>query len=190
MEKFYPIGEVSKIMGVSVQTLRYYANIKLVEPQYISPNTGYRYYTYEQFHIIDRIKYLQKFGFSLDEIRGIFLRNDIDKLVTMLGKKKQSLEVEMQNLKNTIDMIQWYQNYFIHSQNIEKTQIKHLDKRYLLLTKIKPNENKEDYHIRLQKLRSSEHLKRFYNLFWGAKEKRKLRVLLAPTFLYKKRHIE
>lgn len=88
MEKFYPIGEVSKIMGVSVQTLRYYANIKLVEPQYISPNTGYRYYTYEQFHIIDRIKYLQKFGFSLDEIRGIFLRNDIDKLVTMLGKKK------------------------------------------------------------------------------------------------------
>ena len=32
--------------------------------------------------------------------------------------------------------------------------------------------------------------KRFYNLFWGAKEKRKLRVLLAPTFLYKKRHIE
>ena len=34
------------------------------------------------------------------------------------------------------------------------------------------------------------HKKRFYNLFWGAKEKRKLRVLLAPTFLYKKRHIE
>ncbi|SUP43817.1 MerR family transcriptional regulator [Veillonella criceti] len=159
MEKFYPIGEVSKIMGVSVQTLRYYANIKLVEPQYISPNTGYRYYTYEQFHIIDRIKYLQKFGFSLNKIRGIFLRNDIDKLVTMLGEKKNSLEAQMQNLKNTIDMIQWYQNYFIHSQNIEKSCIKHIDTRYLLITKIKPHENKEDYHIRLQKLRSSERLK-------------------------------
>ena len=57
MKKFYAIGEVSKIMGVSVQALRYYAKIKLLEPEYISPRTGYRYYTYDQFHFIDRIKY-------------------------------------------------------------------------------------------------------------------------------------
>ena len=42
MKKFYAIGEVSKIMGVSVQALRYYAKINLLEPEYISPRTGYR----------------------------------------------------------------------------------------------------------------------------------------------------
>ena len=43
-ENLYSIGEAAEILGISVQTLRYYDKIKLLEPAYINPNTGYRYY--------------------------------------------------------------------------------------------------------------------------------------------------
>ena len=33
MKELYSIGEVSEIMGVSVQTLRYYSNINLILQQ-------------------------------------------------------------------------------------------------------------------------------------------------------------
>ena len=56
MKELYSIGEVSEIMGVSVQTLRYYSNINLILPKYVNPSTGYRYYSVDQFHFIDRIK--------------------------------------------------------------------------------------------------------------------------------------
>jgi DNA-binding transcriptional MerR regulator len=38
------IGEFSQISRVSVKTLRYYDQIGLFRPFYISPQTGYRYY--------------------------------------------------------------------------------------------------------------------------------------------------
>ena len=49
MKELYSIGEVSEIMGVSVQTLRYYSNINLILPKYVNPSTGYRYYSVDQF---------------------------------------------------------------------------------------------------------------------------------------------
>lgn len=159
MKKFYAIGEVAKIMGVSVQTLRYYANIKLLEPAYISPSTGYRYYKYEQFHFIDRIKYLQKFGFSLEEIRAILLRNDIPALVNMLDEKKQDVQKAMDDLVATMDMLTWYRNYFVYGQEKVKSHISHFETRYVVLTKVRPDESKADYHIRLHKIKNSGLLK-------------------------------
>ena len=47
-ENLYSIGEAAEILGISVQTLRYYDKIKLLEPAYTNPNTGYRYYSYIQ----------------------------------------------------------------------------------------------------------------------------------------------
>ena len=130
-------------MGVSAQAfflLRYYAKINLLEPN-ISVLAGYRYYTYEQFHFIDRIKYLQKFGFSLDEIRTILLRNDIDKLVTMLDQKKEDFQ-KIRQLHDTIDMITWYHDYFIRSQKENKSHISHFPKRLPGSSKNKRRGNK------------------------------------------------
>jgi len=81
LKDLYSIGEVAKIMGVSIQTLRYYNSIDLLQPEYTNPATGYRYYSVNQLHFIDRIKYLQKLGLSLDEIKSVIGNNDIKKLV-------------------------------------------------------------------------------------------------------------
>ena len=165
MKELYSIGEVAEVMGVSVQTLRHYNNINLLVPKHINPSTGYRYYSVDQFHFIDRIKYLQKFGLTLEEISKILAEDDINILVEYLDKCKDSLEKEISRLKDTIDSIQWYKDYFTYIEDgslNDHSYILHLDKRYMVTTKVIENEPKEDFHIRLNEIRNSNecrHLK-------------------------------
>ena len=48
------IGEFSNICKVSTKTLRYYAEIGLLEPSEVNPENGYRYYAIEQLEIEKR----------------------------------------------------------------------------------------------------------------------------------------
>ena len=59
MNNIFSIGEASKITGISVQMLRNYANMGLVKPENVDQFTGYRYYTINQLHLLDKIKYLR-----------------------------------------------------------------------------------------------------------------------------------
>lgn len=39
----FPMEEVSKLLHISISSLRHYENIRLLTPAYISPDSGYRY---------------------------------------------------------------------------------------------------------------------------------------------------
>ena len=91
MKDYYTIGETAKLLGVSAQALRYYDRENILRPEYINEQTGYRYYTYRQFHIIDRIKYFQSFGLSLEEIGEIIRQGTAEHLLTRLTARKEVL---------------------------------------------------------------------------------------------------
>ena len=163
MKDLYSIGEVAKIMGVSIQTLRYYSSINLLQPKYTNPATGYRYYSVNQLHFIDRIKYLQKLGLSLDEIKKVILDNNIPELLALLDKHKNRCLDEINKLHDVIDSIEWYKNYFtyVNEDNINDNFYSlHIEKRYLVAV---PFENKtnEETHIELHEIKNSE---KFRNL--------------------------
>ncbi|WP_281975726.1 MerR family DNA-binding transcriptional regulator [Halobacillus litoralis] len=40
----YKISEFAELTGLSKETLRYYAEVGLLEPAYINPDNHYRYY--------------------------------------------------------------------------------------------------------------------------------------------------
>ena len=48
----YSIGKISKIVDVSVDTLRYYDEIGLLKPFHINKYTNYRYYSEQQINIL------------------------------------------------------------------------------------------------------------------------------------------
>jgi len=70
MEKQYSIQEVSRILGISKDTLRYYDRIGIVSPS--RENNRYRRYTKDDLIDLMNIQILQYAEFSLDEIRGKF----------------------------------------------------------------------------------------------------------------------
>ena len=63
------IGEFSKLMQVTVKTLRHYEQKRLLIPDEVDEWTGYRYYSIEQMQKLQNTRDLQRLGFSLDEIK-------------------------------------------------------------------------------------------------------------------------
>ena len=55
MKEYLTIGEVSKMKGVGIKSLRYYDRLGILKPAYINPDTGYRYYSIEQMLMLDMI---------------------------------------------------------------------------------------------------------------------------------------
>jgi DNA-binding transcriptional MerR regulator/effector-binding domain-containing protein len=64
------IGEFARLAGVSVKTVRYYANTDLVVPAYIDPSTSYRFYRSDQVPMLKRIRRLRRLGLGIAELRS------------------------------------------------------------------------------------------------------------------------
>src|SRR3954467_1532916 len=65
------IGEFSKMVQVSVPTLRYYDQVGLLKPVEVDRSTGYRYYSASQLPRLHRILALKGLGFSLEQIAAM-----------------------------------------------------------------------------------------------------------------------
>lgn len=69
-DKLHTIGEVARISGVPVKTIRYYADIGLLPPAEVS-ESRYRLYTAEEIWRLGLIRTLRHLDFSIEEIRKI-----------------------------------------------------------------------------------------------------------------------
>ena len=65
------IGEMAALAGVSVKALRVYEKKNIIKPVEIDENTGYRYYSPDQFQLLEGLLVLQDMGFSLKDISRI-----------------------------------------------------------------------------------------------------------------------
>ena len=94
-----PIGEVSKLFHISVSSLRHYEKIGLLTPEYISPDSGYRYYGTEQFEVLNTIRYLRALDMPLTEIEDFLKNKDIDRIEEKLRQQKQAVLKKQRELK-------------------------------------------------------------------------------------------
>ena len=99
MDKYFSIGEVSKITGLSIDRLRNYDKIGLLKPSYIDPKSGYRYYSENKFRKLRIITYLRKIGTPLKEIDLILNKNiDSQEFAKFLELKIRDIEKEIESL--------------------------------------------------------------------------------------------
>ena len=106
-DELYSIGDVAKLLGISVPHLRYYDKIDLLRPTYTNPETGYRYYSYIQLSMLDRILYLESIGLSLLEIKTVFATGNVNTLLPYLQKELTEKEEALQKLQDNIDILKW-----------------------------------------------------------------------------------
>ena len=102
------IGEFSNICKVSTKTLRYYAEIGLLEPSEVNPETGYRYYAIEQLDKMLFINRLKSYSFSLDEIKAIMQSEEIqnDTLYPAFIRKKKEIEKQVHNYRQLLTQLE------------------------------------------------------------------------------------
>lgn len=116
-KKLFPIGEVSKLFHISVSSLRHYENIGLLTPEYISPNSGYRYYGTEQFEILNTIRYLRVLDMPLSEIEDFLKNKEICRIEEKLQQQKQTVLKKQQELKRIEQKIDHRLNWLLDAQN-------------------------------------------------------------------------
>ena len=66
-----PIGRFAQLTGLTVRAVRHYGELGLLQPAYVDPETGYRYFAPEQVAEAEAIRRLRFLELALDEIREI-----------------------------------------------------------------------------------------------------------------------
>lgn len=104
--KLFQIGDVAKLFHLSVSSLRHYENVGLLTPEYIAPDTGYRYYSPRQFEALNTIRYLRALDMPLAEIADFLQNKDVDKIEEKLRHQKAVVmekQRELQRIERKID---------------------------------------------------------------------------------------
>ena len=98
----YKIGELSRLCGLTVKTLRYYSSIGLLVPDETDPFTGYRYYSAARLADCYRITALKELGFSLEEIRRQMSAASKNEVIALLDAKSAELKALMSVTKSQL----------------------------------------------------------------------------------------
>lgn len=122
MNKYYSIGEVSRILDIPTSTLRYYDKIGLVKPMMIGEN-GYRYYGIEQFDFIFTILLYRILDISLEDMKKSIFTDNIDEIIDIFRKHEKiiddkinwlkKIKVKLNNITQEIEQINKYENEVI-----------------------------------------------------------------------------
>ena len=96
--------EFAELSGVSVRTLHYYDEIGLLQPGFVDPQTGYRYYNEESLERMQQILFFRELDFPLKTIRRILASPNYDKYEAM-HQHKQLLILKKKRLERLIDAL-------------------------------------------------------------------------------------
>ena len=99
------IGAFSKLMQVTVKTLRHYEQKGLLAPDEVDEWTGYRYYSIDQMQTLQAIRDLQRLGFSLDEIKELFEDGSHTPDIQQMDEKIKETERLLKQLKARRDQL-------------------------------------------------------------------------------------
>ncbi|MCS5420665.1 MULTISPECIES: MerR family transcriptional regulator [Psychrilyobacter] len=135
-------NEVSKILGMSRSTIRYYEQVGLIKPPIDDNN--YRGYGIKELKLLSQISFLRTINLDIDTI-GRILHDKSDDSFEILVQKKRELNDLIKFYKNNVKKIEEILQYNSSKSESINYQILKFPNRYL-------------YKIKLQ----NEHLDGFY----------------------------
>lgn len=104
--KLFQIGDMAKLFHLSVSSIRHYEALGLIMPEYIDPDTGYRYYSTRQFEAFNAVLYLRALDMPLSEIADFLQNRDVEKIEEKLREQKEAViekQRELRRIERKID---------------------------------------------------------------------------------------
>lgn len=134
--KRYMIGEVAKISGLSVHTLRYYEKHDLVKPSYVDEETNYRYYTAKDVEKIEMLKECKKMDLTLEEIRKVAGANSNEEIIEIIKHKQTEIVELLEHYEVVLKNIEWYRKEYDNLLNRKRKcyvpYVQHMDRRKVI----------------------------------------------------------
>lgn len=120
--QLYSIGELSKLKGISVKTLRFYDEIGVLKPSYVDPFTKYRYYNKVQFVYVDILKALKALRTGTKEMASLINKKEIYGVDSFLEEQKHKMIEEKEEYERIIELIEEIQNHRSESSKAIQTK--------------------------------------------------------------------
>ncbi|WP_343348349.1 MerR family transcriptional regulator [Terrisporobacter petrolearius] len=99
------IGELAKLLNISVRTLQYYDQIGLMKPSEIT-ESGRRIYRTKDISTLHQIISLKSLGFSLEDIKNkIIPVNDTNDVINLLNNQSEIIISQIDNLQKSLESI-------------------------------------------------------------------------------------
>ena len=96
-QKYYKIGEISKLYKIGVDSIRYYEEVGILTPKR-DPNNNYRLYTLDDIRKITMIRELLSLDFSMEEIKYFEENRTVDITLQILEKELNIINDKIVNL--------------------------------------------------------------------------------------------
>lgn len=120
----YTIGEISKLLGLSAQAVRYYEKKEIINPSH-SEGSGYRYYTTWDFHMLIRARYYRGLGLSIEETAEILKEEKLINVNKKLKEQEKKIEENIIMNINLLNQIRKSQSFINdYSEQIGKYSIR------------------------------------------------------------------
>ncbi|MEK4852619.1 MerR family transcriptional regulator [Paenibacillus sp. FSL H7-0756] len=97
MEKYIKTKEFAELTGVSVRTLQYYDDIKVLTPAYVNEQ-GHRFYDSDSFSSMFVILSLKNMGMTLSDIQQ-YLNNDSFDVRLFIREEKERTQTALSDLQ-------------------------------------------------------------------------------------------
>jgi MerR family transcriptional regulator, activator of bmr gene len=135
MKKYLSIGEVAKLKGISVKSLRYYGELGILPPAYINKETGYRYYSLEQLVVIDLITVCIDLDIPLKNFHKYMADNQYINIGYLVEDGKAIAKQKIHKLKKIISFLNDISEHLINTNRIKQLSepfIQNLPERFFL----------------------------------------------------------
>ncbi|BCC11184.1 TPA: MerR family transcriptional regulator [Bacillus cereus] len=151
LNKRFTIGEMAKMHNIAESTLRYYDEKGVFHPSTVDPQTNYRYYTIDQFSLLDTIKFLRQLNIPLKEIKKYidernpaYALNLLEKQQEMMLKKQREIEYALAKMEHRIHLIKE-----ATKEKAEQMVIKEISQRKITAIAVAPNTTDDmfEYYI-------------------------------------------
>ena len=134
MSQMMTIAEVSRLSGISAETIRHYERLGLIHPLR-NDQTGYRYYTIVDICLIGKIQTFLQCGFSLKESKEMLNNMDISDMNSFFDDRIRDLELQMlESFKRIHGMRRKGRQLSLIESNMGKFSLKTRPAMYLLNT--------------------------------------------------------
>lgn len=133
-KKYLTVSELARLRNTTAETLRYYDRINLLKPEYVSEETGYRYYSIRQYEKLGTILELRSLKMPLEQIVEYFNNRNLKKSAELLQQYQIKLEEDIKRymalnevLKSKIDFIQ-----SLDRLELNKAELVEMPERYMI----------------------------------------------------------
>lgn len=136
MKKYLSIGDVSKMVGISTKSLRYYDDLGIFSPEYVNPTTGYRYYATHQLGVLNFIMFCIGTGISLKRFNDYILPDQIIDAEKLFADGEEIVQNKIKALNNTVKTAKMQNKYLNENEILLSNKgifNQHISKRFFLV---------------------------------------------------------